>query len=154
MALAFQKRLFRANDRPTPPRQEESEHRLEVAVVFTSATPTIAALKRAGALADKLSARINMVVPQIVPFPLPLESPPVLLEFSERRFREIAMASPVETTVHIYLCRDRLETLKSVLPPRSLVVIGGMKRWWPTREKSLARQLRRAGHEVIFTETE
>jgi len=111
MALVFQKLLVPATERPTPPRHDESEHQLEVAVVFTSATPTIAALKRAGALADELGARINMVVPQIVPYPLPLESPPVLLEFSERRFREIAMESPVETAVRIYLCRDRLETL-------------------------------------------
>ena len=154
MALAFQKLLVPAIERPRPPRHDESKHRLEVAVVFTSATPTIAALKKAGALADKLGARINMVVPQIVPYPLPLESPPVLLDFSERRFREIAMESPVETNVRIYLCRDRLETLKSVLAPGSLVVIGGRKRWWPTREKRLAQQLRRAGHEVIFTETE
>ena len=154
MALAFQRLLVPATGRPTPLRHDESGHRLEVAVVFTSATPTVAALKKAGALVDKLSARISMVVPQIVPFPLPLQSPPVLLDFSERRFREVALESPVETTVQIYLCRDRLETLKSVLAPHSLVVIGGRKRWWPTQEKRLARQLRRAGHEVIFTETE
>ena len=54
----------------------------------------------------------------------------------------------------IYLCRDRVETLTAVLSPHSLVVIGGRKRWWPTAEKRLARKLRRAGHEVIFTETE
>jgi len=36
-----------------------------------------------------------------------------------------------------------------------LVVIGGRQHWWwPTQEKALARTLRRAGHEVIFTETE
>jgi len=47
-----------------------------------------------------------------------------------------------------------VETLKAVLSQRSLVVVGGHKRWWPTPEKRLARKLRRAGHEVIFTETE
>jgi len=60
----------------------------------------------------------------------------------------------VETSVHIYLCRDRFETLASVLSPRSIVVLGGRKRWWPTREKSLASKLRKAGHEVVFKETE
>jgi hypothetical protein len=101
-----------------------------------------------------LSARIALLVPQIVPYPLPLETPPVLLDFSEQRLREIAAGSPVRTGVHIYLCRDRLETLRAVLPPRSIVVVGGAKRWWPGSDKRLARQLRRAGHEVIFTETE
>jgi hypothetical protein len=154
MSLAFQKLLAPSAGYPTPHRSDESENNLEIAVVFTSATPTIAALKKAGALADRLRGRINLIVPQIVPYPLPLESPPVLLEFGEQRFRDIAAQSLVETMIQIYLCRDRLETLKSVLTPRSLVVIGSRKRWWPTREKSLARKLRRAGHEVIFTETE
>src|SRR5260370_449279 len=79
MSLAFQKVLVPATRRPAPPRRDESEHRLEVAVVFTSAAPTIAALRKAGALADRLNARITLVVPQIVPYPLPLESSPVLL---------------------------------------------------------------------------
>ena len=152
-APTFQKVLAPKVIDPAPP-AAESEHGLEVAVVFTSAPATIAALRKASALADRLSARIKLLVPQVVPFPLPLESPPVLLDFSERRFREIAAESPVETTVEIYLCRDRWETLKSVLARRSLVVIGGPKRWWPTKEKSMARKLGRAGHEVIFAETE
>jgi hypothetical protein len=76
------------------------------------------------------------------------------VDFNDRRFRLIACQSPVETSVRIFLCRDRVETLKSVLGPRSLVVLGGRSRWWPTAEKLLARNLRRAGHEVIFTETE
>ena len=43
----------------------------------------------------------------MVPYPLPLTSPPVLLDFSERQFRVLASQSPVETIVRIYLCRDR-----------------------------------------------
>jgi hypothetical protein len=154
MVLAFQKLLVPVNRRPALTRRDESGDRLQVAVVFTSAASTIAALRKAGALADRLGARITLLVPQIVPYVLPLESPPVLLDFSEARCRQIAMESTVETMVRIYLCRDRLEMLKSVLAPRSLVVVGGRRRWWPTHEKNLARQLRRAGHEVILTETE
>ena len=44
--------------------------------------------------------------------------------------------SPVETIVRLYLCRDRFETLQAVLRPRSLVVIGGRRRWWPTSGKA------------------
>jgi hypothetical protein len=54
--------------------------------------------------------------------------------------------------VRVYLCRDRAEVVRSVLKPHSLVVIGGNRRWWPTREKRLARQLRRSGHAVVFAE--
>src|SRR6185436_19358236 len=99
---------------------------------------------------------ITLLVPQVVPFPLPLESPPVLLDWNERRFRVIASESPVDTTVRLYLCRDRRETLLSVLKPHSLVVVGGRRRrwWWPTSEEGLAKMLLRAGHEVIFAGTE
>jgi len=155
MSLAFERLVAPARARRTTTSGEESEGRLNVAVVFTSGDATLAALRKAGALADRLNGRITLLVPQIVPYPLPLESPPVLLDFSERRLRQLARESAVETTVRIYLCRDRIATLKAVLAPRSLVVIGGRRRlWWRTREQSLARQLRHAGHEVIFTETE
>jgi hypothetical protein len=152
LSADFQKAIAPEGRRLAPPLGDEFEHRLDVAVVFTSAAATIAALRRAGTLANRLSARIKLIVPQIVPYPLPLESPPVLVDFSEHRFRTIAAESSVETAVQIYLCRDDWETVKIVLAPRSLVVIGGRKRWWPTQEKSMARKLRRAGHQVIFTE--
>jgi hypothetical protein len=154
MSLALQRILNPAAAEPQRPAIEESEPRLNVAVVFTSIDGTLAALRTAAELASRLGARITLLVPQVVPHPLPLESPPVLLDWNERRFRVIAEGSPVETTVQIYLCRDRLETLKSVLKRRSLVVIGGRRRWWPTADSRLARQLRRAGHEVIFAEKE
>lgn len=154
MALALERVLAPLPGHPAPLAAEETESRLNVAVVFTSVDATLPALRKAGALANRLNGRITLLVPQIVPFPLPLTSPPVLLDWSERRFRVIANESPVETTVRIYLCRDSLEALRTVLSPRSLVVVGGRRRWWPTAEERLTRQLRRASHEVIFTETE
>jgi hypothetical protein len=154
MSLAIEKLLVPATGHPQPPSTTEADQKLNVSVVFTSVEATLAALKEAGALASSLGARITLLVPQIVPYPLALETPPVLIEFNERRFRLIASQSPVETNVQIYLCRDQFETLASVLSPGSLVVLGGRKKWWPTREKSLASKLRRAGHEVVFKETE
>jgi hypothetical protein len=127
--------------------------RLNIAVVFTSVDSTLAALKEAGNLANSLGARITLVVPQVVPYPLPLESPPVPVLFNENRFRVLASRSPVETSVHTYLGRDRFQTLTSVLKAGSIVVLGGRKRWWPTKDETLARKLRRAGYEVLFKET-
>ena len=146
MTFAMEKQLAPAH---------EAQSRFEIAVVFTSVEATLAALKAAGSLAYRLGGRITIIVPQVVPFPLQLTSPPVLLEWNERRFRVIARESPVETAVRFYLCRDRMETLTKVLNGHSLVVLGGGKRrWWPTPERRLARKLRRAGHQVILTETE
>ena len=154
MSLAIEKILKPATGRPSRHLAEEADQKLNIAVVFTSVESTLAALKEAGSLANSLGARIKLVVPQVVPYPLPLETPPVLVEFNEHRFRVIASESPVETSVQIYLCRDRFEALISVLQPGSIVVLGGKKRWWPTKDELLARQLRRAGHEVVFKETE
>jgi len=95
MSMAFERLLSPRPGRPIEPAADAAEHRLEVAVVFTSGSATIAALKKAGVLASKLSAHITLIVPQIVPYPLPLKSPPVLLDFSERRFAEIAKESRV-----------------------------------------------------------
>ena len=139
---------------PEPPLERETSNRLEVSVVFTSVAATLAALRQAAGLAHNLGARVTLLVTQLVPQPLPLESPPVLLDFTERRFRLFALESPVETFVRIYLCRDRADALRLMLKPHSMVVIGGPKRWWTSPEQRLARMLRRAGHDVLFVEFE
>jgi hypothetical protein len=137
---------------PEPPAYRASGHRFEVSVVFTSPDATAAALKVADALAKGLTARISLIFPQVVPYPLPVDNPPVSSEFCEGRLSKIANESRVETTIFFYLCRDRLATLRAVLKRGSIVVIGGRRKWWPTPEESLAGKIRRWGHEVIFTE--
>jgi hypothetical protein len=128
---------------------------LEVTVIFTGLKATTRALRSAAELASNLHGRIRLVVPQVVPFPLPLDSPPVLVRFQEERFRKLACELPVETRVEIYLCRDADDLLLERLEPHSAVVIGSRRpcwpaKWWPTREKTLARKLRRKGHEVML----
>jgi hypothetical protein len=152
MALALERMIAPVTGAPARSFAEETDSKLNISVVFTSVDATLAALKEAGNLAGSLGGRITLIVPQIVPYPLPLASPPVLVDFNERRLRVIASDCRVETRVSVYLCRDPLETLKSVLKPHSLVVVGSRKKWWPTAEKRLAAHLRRAGHEVVVTE--
>ena len=155
MSPSIQKIPARATGLPTQPGAKEAGQQLNISVVFTSVKSTLAALKEAGTLANSLGAQIKLLVPQVVPHPLPLETPPVLVEFNEKRFRVIANQSPVETSVQVYLCREKIRTLLSILKPGSIVVLGGRKGWfWPTRDEILARELRRAGHEVIFREME
>lgn len=154
MSLAIEKMPIPATGHLARPLGEDADQRLNIAVIFTSVESTLATLKEAGNLANQLSARITLVVPQVVHYSVPLETPPILVEFSENRFRVMASRSPVQTSVRIYLCRDRFEALVSVLKPGSIVVLGGRTSWWPTKDEHLARQLRRAGYEVIFKETE
>jgi hypothetical protein len=139
---------------PERPVNQESEPQLNISVIFTSVEATLAALRAAGTMANRLHATITMVVPEVVPYHLPLNKPAVVHDWNEKRFRVLAAQSPVDTIVRFYLCRDREETLGYVLKPHSLVVIGGKKHWWPTAESRLAKRLRCLGHEVILTETE
>jgi len=153
MSLAIEKILVPAPGHSTI--DVEAEQKLDISVVFTTVDATLAALKEACNLASNLGARITLVVPQVVAYPVPLQTPPVLVEFNENRFRVLASNSPVETSVKIYLCRDRLETLLQVLSPGTIVVLGGQKRrwpWWLTKDERLARRLRLTGYEVLYKE--
>ena len=49
----------------------------------------------------------------------------------------------METTIEIYMCRDGNETIRKLLYPDSLVVIGGSN-------KKLTRALRSDGHRVVL----
>jgi len=110
---------------------------------------TVEALERAVELARGLNARLRLLVAQVVPYAVPLETPPVLVEFQEAVFRKMAQGYGVETRVDIVLCRDAENVFSRYLPARSVVVLGAPKRWWRTQEESLARKLRRLGHEVV-----
>jgi hypothetical protein len=154
MALALERIIAPVTGVPARTFAQDAASKIEISVVFTSLEGTLAALKEAGSMARALAGRITLIVPQIVPYPLPLASPPVLVDFNERRLRVIAAGCRVETRVTVYLCRDALQTLKSVLKPGSMVVVGSRKRLWPTPEKRLAAKLRRAGYEIVFTERE
>jgi len=152
MSLILEKVLTPAPGLPERPVTGHASNRITISVVFTTVEATLAALRKAATLAAKMRARIALLVPQIVPYPLPLTSPPILLDFNERRFRVMAEQAAVETSVRLYLCRDRRDMLKTALQSHSVVVLAGPKRWWPTSETLLARALRNAGHEVVFEE--
>ena len=128
--------------------------RPSVYVVFTSIDWTLKALEKARELAKPLDANIVVVAAQVIPFPLPLDRPPVPMEFIVKRFEERSNEFPERTRVIAYLCRNPLEALKHILHRNSPVVIGIRKRWWPTHEKKLAQKLRSAGYPVSLVETE
>jgi hypothetical protein len=154
VSLATENSLILRHGYPYQLEQRSNFPELDVFVVFTSISATMQALKRAAVLAESLASRITLLVPQVVPYPLPLAKPGVNSEFTERRFYALASANRVQTSVRIYLCRDRWDALAQVLKPNSLVVLGEEKHWWPTASGRMARKLRRMGHAVVVVETE
>ncbi len=127
---------------------------LSVYVVFTSIRWTLKALEKARKMAGPVGAKVVVVAVQVVPYPLPLDTPPVSMEFIVRQFEKKAGEFPERTQISAYLCRDPMEALKRVLDPDNPVVVGVEKKWFPTRDERLARRLRRAGYEVTLVSEE
>ena len=132
-------------------RSSESSHsagpsRITIFVLFTGVGKTLDALWSAGRLARDLDAHIEI----IVPYPSPLDEPPVLRPFWNHRYRTIVEQAGIDTSVHVCLCREPREALASVLAPGSIVVIGTRRPRWPTREYRFGRWLRTKGYHVIF----
>ena len=132
----------------------EGDAKLEVNVVFTTYPSTVAALRSACELARHLDARIRLIVVQSVPLAWSLESPPVSLDFVEERCRGmVAQCVEVcEVKIDLYMCWDKWQALREALTPRSLVIVGGRRRWWHSREQKLAKRLEAERHRVIFAE--
>jgi hypothetical protein len=126
--------------------------RLQVKVLYTTHAGTVAALKVATRLAANLGDRPKVLMLYAVPYTLPLEKPGVPTGFLEERIRALAEEAPMDVTAQVYLCREPRRSLREILRPHSLIVIGGRKRWWPTREHRWARMLRKDGHEVILVD--
>lgn len=127
---------------------------LEVNVVYTSDQGTRAALRTAGNLARQLSARIRLLVTQVVPYALPLDHPQVSIDFLRDRCRGLASECPeaAEIRINIYVCRKRWQVLRRMLIANSLVIVGGKRGWWPTAEQKLMKVLNAEGHHVIFAD--
>jgi len=128
---------------------------LEVNVIFTEKQATAAALKSAESLASGLGACIRLRAVIAVPFRSSLDQPPVSVRFMEQLLCNLAdhrEENGAGRTVHLYVCRDQIETILRVLKPNSLVVIGGRKRWWPTATSRIAGALHAKGHRVVFVD--
>jgi hypothetical protein len=125
---------------------------LRVNVIATTEIGTIAALRTAARLAANLGAQITLIATDVVPWQLPLQRPSVPVAFLERMlYRLVCTAGIVEEEIRIqlWLCRDQRDTLRTILRPHSLVVVGEKNRWWFRRERNLEKFLTKLGHQVI-----
>ena len=126
---------------------------LGVLVLYTERTATLKALRYAATLPHANRAPVRLLVPQVVPYPLPLQQPAVQPSILARQFGALAEEAEVEATVEILLCRDSWTAVHKALAVPHLVVIGNRRHWWPTAESRLAKRLRAEGHYVILTES-
>ena len=146
----FEGRLSLSRSRPLA---DSPPPGLDINVVFTTTEHTPAALAAAARFGRDLDARIRFLVIQAVPLHFSsLNHPPVSLEFVQQRACRMALAcaEDIEITIHVYLCSDGTQCVLRVLKPRSLVILGGRKRWCRTREEQLASVLKSHGHRVVL----
>ena len=125
-------------DSPSQARQPESR----IYVIFTDEAGTKAALAAAAGLARGLDLSLELLAPQVVPYPLPLDEPPVSLDFVERVMARLLDRLEADVFVRILLCRDSDETLRNAVGPEALVIIGPGK-------PGLARLLKSDGRRLI-----
>ena len=119
-------------------------------MLFTTVVGTLGALREAARLAHQLSARIRILVPHVVPYPLPIDRPRVEPEFRLRQFQTLCQQEPIETRIDVRLCRNAHHCILDSLPADSVIVIGGCGGWWPlSYERCLARRLRSAGYQIV-----
>ena len=126
---------------------------LDVNVIYTEPHATASAFKAATSLAADLDACVRVRAAIAVPFCLPLDRPQVSVPFTEKVLSKLVSRTEpnnLDVTIHLYLSRDRIETLLQVLHPNSLVIIAGRKRFWPTPESRIAKRLQAKGHRVLF----
>jgi hypothetical protein len=135
------------------PAESDAHPELEIFVIFTDHPGTLAALRMADQLTKKLDARLRLLMLYEVPYALPLTRPAVDVRFLEEQLRALASKVPVAIAAHVYLCRDKCRTVRLILKPRSIMILGGRKRWWPTAAHKLASVLKKDGHHVIFAES-
>ncbi|MEQ1948166.1 MAG: hypothetical protein ABL995_13310 [Bryobacteraceae bacterium] len=139
----------------TTPREGTPDSPLEIQILLNRLDDAHSLVDVAANLASGMHAKLVAHFAQVVPYPLPLKSPPVPVELVARILKEQVLDDLWDrqftgTSATLYLCRDRAETLREALKPESLVVMGTKRRWWRTSEERLARQLTRDGHRVLL----
>src|ERR1700680_4719760 len=112
--------------------------RLCMTVIATTAEGTTSALNEARRLAGDLDAHITLLKIEVVPLRFPLDKPPVSLDFTIKQLCSLVLRSSArekDMTIRTCLCRDRDACLRSALRRRALIVIGGRRPWWISREE-------------------
>jgi len=122
---------------------------VQLNVIFTTRGCAVAALEAAAELSSALNTEIQLIVPQVIPYPLPLGRPAVPVTFMAPWLHALAARVPGRIRIQVFLCRDRRRALLEFLKPGSWVVIGAQRRWWLHGEERLARWLRAKGYRVI-----
>jgi hypothetical protein len=121
---------------------------LRVIVVYTFVEEALRVCSQTAQFVEQLGMTLRILVPVVVPYPLPIERPPVDPQFIAHGIIEACAGVDVPVRIDVRLCRDRLQCVGHELERPSIVVLPRRRRWaWG--ERRLERTLRRDGYEVV-----
>jgi hypothetical protein len=123
---------------------------LEVVVPYTTPALAAEALSTAVELARGFDAVVTLIAVHVLPYPAPLECQEGIRQKMEAQLAAIARTTSATVRVKLVFARNRTDAYLGILPRRSLIVVGGRKRWWRTKEELFARKLAAAGHSVAL----
>jgi len=132
----------------TPP-----DHGIRVLVPYTSPGVTREALAAARAMTRGLAASIAVVAVHVIPYPAPFHVSDLVRRHLEKRLEWAAGDGPDRAEATIVLARSVEEGFRAA-ECGGTIVVGSRKRWWPTRERRLARTLERCGCRVVLVRLE
>jgi hypothetical protein len=121
-------------------------------VVFTSVDATLDAVRAAHDLARPMGFGVTVVHFRPVSYAVALESPIGTSPAESGEFAERMQSEGVPAEIRVCLCRSEREAAATVIPPQSLVVVGGRRAWWPTPASRWQRMLESLGHRVVLVD--
>ena len=129
------------------------DHPRQVQVIATTAEGTRSALEEAKRLSSRVhSEKIVLLVPQVLSSSQLLEGPALDARMT-KQYQDLAKAAGIDVTVRLCVCRRYREVFRWTVGTPSVIVIGGRRRWWwPTTAQRMARDLKKAGHSVVFAD--
>jgi len=123
-----------------------------VHVVFTSIEDTLAAARVGHRLATAMGVPLRLVHFRSVPYGMSVDHPPGISPIETDQFIEQLRSDGIDARARVYLCRHERRAIAMAFKRRSIVVVGGRHRRWPTAEARLRRHLEAAGHYVVFVD--
>lgn len=122
-----------------------------VYVVYTSFADALAAIRVAAGFAKPLAVPVILVHMGTVPYTLPVDAPTGVSPIETKAFRDQLRADGVDVRVSVFLCRSVHQMIPAAFKRRSLVVLGGRRRW-PRPANRWSRMLEAASHFVVFVD--
>jgi len=135
------------NESPVPLVRTDAVH-----VVFTSIDDTLAAARVGHRIATAMGVPLKVVHFRTVPYGLSVEHPAGVSPIETDQFIEQLRHEGIDARARVYLCRHERRAIPMAFKCRSIVVVGGRHRRWPTAEARLRRHLEAAGHYVVFVD--